>query len=161
MSGVIVAMDDVTEQYKLEQERKDREKLAALGEMSARVAHELRNPIMVIGGFLKRLKKNINDPQARERYMEIVTREVENLENIVSEILEFSKEKRGIELNTFDINDLVDEVVTLMEEKATQQGITVEKILDPISEVTADRACLLYTSPSPRDVEESRMPSSA
>lgn len=140
MSGVIVAIDDVTEQYKLEQERKDREKLAALGEMSARVAHELRNPIMVIGGFLKRLKKNINDPQARERYMEIVTREVENLENIVSEILEFSKEKRGIELNTFDINDLVDEVVTLMEEKAAQQGITVEKILDPISEVTADRA---------------------
>lgn len=142
MSGVIMAMDDVTEQYKLEQERKDREKLAALGEMSARVAHELRNPIMVIGGFLKRLKKNIDDPQARERYMDIVTREVENLENIVSEILEFSKEKRGIELNTFDMNDLVDEVVTLMEEKAAQQGITVEKILDPTSEVKADRARL-------------------
>jgi signal transduction histidine kinase len=45
----------LTRRRKLEQELKSREKLAALGEMSAKVAHEIRNPITIIGGFVKRI----------------------------------------------------------------------------------------------------------
>ncbi|HEY8540838.1 MAG TPA: ATP-binding protein, partial [Pseudothermotoga sp.] len=139
MNGVIVTLEDVTQQYKLEQERKDKEKLAVLGEMSARVAHELRNPITVIGGFLNRLKKNISDPEAREKYLTILSNEVENLQNIVSEILEFSKNIRKLDLTNFQLNDLVEEVVFLMQDKANKTGIKIEIILSPIPQVEADR----------------------
>lgn len=139
MNGVIVTLEDVTQQYKLEQERKDKEKLAVLGEMSARVAHELRNPITVIGGFLNRLKKNISDPEAREKYLTILSNEVENLQNIVSEILEFSKNIRKLDLTNFQLNDLVEEVVFLMQDKANKAGIKIEIILAPIPQVEADR----------------------
>ncbi|MGJ8455078.1 ATP-binding protein [Pseudothermotoga sp. U03pept] len=139
MNGVIVTLEDMTQQYKLEQERKDKEKLALLGEMSARVAHELRNPITVIGGFLNRLKKNIDDPKAREKYVSILTSEVENLENIVSEILEFSRNIRKIDLSTFQINDLLEEVVLLMQEKANKANVSIETHLSIVPEVEADR----------------------
>jgi len=139
MNGVIVTLEDMTQQYKLEQERKDKEKLALLGEMSARVAHELRNPITVIGGFLNRLKKNIDDPRAREKYVNILTSEVENLENIVSEILEFSRNIRKIDLSTFQINDLLEEVVLLMQEKANKVNVSIETHLSIVPEIEADR----------------------
>lgn len=139
MNGVIVTLEDVTQQFKLEQERKDKEKLAILGEMSARVAHELRNPITVIGGFLNRLKKNISDPEAREKYIAILSNEVENLQNIVSEILEFSKDIRKLDLITFQLNDLVEEVLFLMQDKANKAKIKMEVVLPPIPQVVADR----------------------
>ncbi|MEJ5229452.1 MAG: ATP-binding protein [Pseudothermotoga sp.] len=139
MNGVIVTLEDMTQQYKLEQERKDKEKLALLGEMSARVAHELRNPITVIGGFLNRLKKNIDDPKTREKYVNILTSEVENLQNIVSEILEFSRNIRKIDLSTFQINELLEEVVLLMQEKANKANVLIETHLSMVPEVEADR----------------------
>jgi len=51
--------------------------------MSARVAHELRNPISVLGGFIKRLEKNIDVPEARTRYIKIISDEILRLEQIV------------------------------------------------------------------------------
>ncbi|HBJ80356.1 sensor histidine kinase [Pseudothermotoga sp.] len=139
MNGVIVTLEDVTDQYLLEQERKDKEKLALLGEMSARVAHELRNPITVIGGFLNRLKKNISDSQARERYLNILSNEVDNLQNIVSEILEFSRSARNIDESKFQINELIEEVAFFMQEKAARNKINLEFMLSPLQEVVADR----------------------
>ncbi len=139
INGVIVTLDDVTQQFKFEQERKDKEKLAVLGEMSARVAHELRNPITVIGGFLGRLKKNISDPEAREKYLNILSNEVENLQNIVSEILEFSKNIRKLDIISLQLNDLIDEVIFLMQDKANKGGIKIENLLSPLPEIEVDR----------------------
>lgn len=139
INGVIVTLEDVTQQFKFEQERKDKEKLAVLGEMSARVAHELRNPITVIGGFLNRLKKNLSDPEAREKYLNILSNEVENLQNIVSEILEFSKNIRKLDIISLQLNDLIDEVIFLMQDKANKGGIKIETLLSPLPEIEADR----------------------
>ncbi|AEH51714.1 sensor histidine kinase [Pseudothermotoga thermarum] len=139
LMGVIVTLDDVTEQYKMEQERKSKEKLILLGEVAARVAHELRNPITVLGGFLNRLKKNISDPVAREKYLEILSREIEHLQEIVNEILDFSKTSVKIDRVKFQLNELINEVIVLMNEKASKQGITIEFQPSPIPEIFADR----------------------
>jgi len=123
LRGVIITLDDVTERVNLEKERKKQEKLAALGEMAARVAHELRNPVSVLGGFIKRLEKNVDNPDARNRYIKIISDEILRLEQIVNEILDFSKEPRALEFTYFNINQLINDVGMLMEEKIREKNI--------------------------------------
>ncbi len=141
IEGVILTFEDVTERYLLELERKRQEKLAALGEMAARVAHELRNPISVIGGFLRRLKKHADNPELRDRYIEILIGEVKRLEEIVGEILEFSRDARKLDFSEFDILELVREVYLLYEEKFESKNVEFSVISDKSEvEVFADRS---------------------
>jgi PAS domain S-box-containing protein len=69
------------------------ERLATLGKLANKVAHELRNPLMVIGGFAKRMHEKAPDDEPRKRYLRIILKEVELLEERVSEIIKFENEK--------------------------------------------------------------------
>jgi PAS domain S-box-containing protein len=65
--------------------------LAAIGEIAAIVAHEIRNPLSVIGGFARLLARNPQDPQRVERNSRIILDEVERLEKILSDLLEMAR----------------------------------------------------------------------
>nr|3A0R_A Chain A, Sensor protein [Thermotoga maritima] len=123
LEGVIITIDDVTELYKYEEERKRRERLSILGEMTARVAHEIRNPITIIGGFIMRMKKHLDDPETLKKYINIITNELSRLETIVKEILEYSKERQVLEFTEFNLNELIREVYVLFEEKIRKMNI--------------------------------------
>lgn len=140
--GVIVTLEDVSQRVRFEQERKEKEKLALLGEVAARVAHELRNPIAVIGGFINRAKKNLSNSETVEKYLNVISKEVENLERIVNEILEFSKPATISEFKEFDMNELVEEVVYIMQEKASKANVIIETKLSNVPRINADRAKL-------------------
>ena len=72
------------------------ERLAALGEISNRVAHDLRNPITVIGGFARRLHENTPDDHLNKRYLTIILTEVKVLESKLSEIIKIGDAKEEI-----------------------------------------------------------------
>lgn len=140
IKGVIITFEDVSKRVILERERKKQEKLAALGEMAARVVHELRNPISILGGFVKRLEKYADDENKRKKYLKIISDEIVRLEGIVSEILEFSREKRSSEFVEFNINELISEVYILHEDKINQKNILFEfKTDDEKIEIFADK----------------------
>ena len=63
------------------------EKLAALGKMANRVAHELRNPLTVVGGFARRIFEKTSDDDRHKEYLGIIIREVTDMEKRVSEII--------------------------------------------------------------------------
>lgn len=69
------------------QELIEAERLAALGRMANRVAHELRNPLTVVGGFVRRMERNVKNSDPNKQYLNIVLAEVMVLENKVSEII--------------------------------------------------------------------------
>ena len=73
------------------------ERLAALGKMANRVAHELRNPLTVIGGFAKRMYEKTADDDPMKRYLRIILKEVEMLESKVWEIIKIEDEKNNSE----------------------------------------------------------------
>ncbi|MGM0640947.1 MAG: ATP-binding protein [Thermotogota bacterium] len=127
VEGVILGFDDVTEIYSLQQEMEKREKLAAIGEMTSRIAHEIRNPLTVIGGFLKRLYKKMDDPKSVKKYAGIIDDELSRLEVIVSEILEYSRGKKLPEFEEIDLNNLIDDVLMMYEDFIEQKDITLER----------------------------------
>jgi PAS domain S-box-containing protein len=82
------------------------EKLSAIGEMSARVAHEIRTPLVTIGGFANTLLREIPEEAPARRYLEIIREEVRRLEAIVSEILEYVRPART-DLEPCDVNEIL------------------------------------------------------
>ncbi len=106
-----------------------REKLAALGEMAANVAHEIRNPLVSIGAFTRRLYQNLDNGLYEKRYAEALVKEVDRLEGILNDVLSFSKAAKVV-FQKFDLNRIVEETLISMEDELKSRGIEVEKYLD-------------------------------
>ncbi|MCK9418013.1 MAG: ATP-binding protein [Nitrospirae bacterium] len=87
--GVIVSFSDLTEVKRLLEQVELRERLTALGEMSAGIAHELRNPMAVISGYLTLLSKK-NDPAGQETIRSIAN-EINGMNRIIGDLLTFAR----------------------------------------------------------------------
>ena len=122
--GSVHVVRDITEIKNLQEKLVLAEKMAALGEVAAKVAHEIRNPLVSVGGFAKRLEKKL-DGNLRE-YAGIIVKEVDRLEGILKEILGFVKEVR-LAKETVNLNSLVADVVTVMESEMEDRGIMFVK----------------------------------
>lgn len=102
------------------------EKLLALGEMAATLAHEIRNPLMSIGGFAKRLQQHPNADPSHIVYVERIVKEVERLEKLMDGIVRFSN-KSGYELSFEDINGIIEEAAQFFEDEFKRNRITVKR----------------------------------
>lgn len=103
--------------------------LATLGEFSAGVAHELRNPLVSIGGFAKRLVKMLGSESKEARYASIISREVEGMEKILGQILEFVGGAKP-DFSNVDVSNLIEQVLILFNELIVGAGIKVETVYD-------------------------------
>ena len=101
------------------------EKMAALGEMATSMAHEIRNPLVSIGGFARRLKDKPVSGEQVKKYSEIIYEEVSRLEQILQEILAFARESRPSFVAT-DINKVIDDVFTLYKDTLSSKNIRVK-----------------------------------
>lgn len=103
------------------------EKMAALGTMMAEITHEIRNPLVSIGGFTRRLAKKLSDPDSM-KYLDIILSEVGRLEGIIHDNLAYIK---NVTLQTVrtDFNAVVDGVLAIYEDELRQRGISLERSL--------------------------------
>jgi PAS domain S-box-containing protein len=122
--GTVHVVRDVTELNNLREKLVVTERMAALGEVAAKVAHEIRNPLVSVGGFAKRLEKKL-DGNLKE-YAGIIAREVDRLEGILHEILGFVKEARLMK-EKVNVGELVDDMILLMQTELRERNIKVLK----------------------------------
>ncbi|MEN8263986.1 MAG: GAF domain-containing protein [Nitrospirota bacterium] len=137
--GTVHISRDITELRTLRERVVHSERMAALGELAARVAHEIRNPLISIGGFARRLEKKLTDDT--KEYAKIIVNEVTRLENILKEILGFVKSSRIVK-SSVDINEMVSSIVTFItpEINQKQNRIVMELFDSPIiSQIDADK----------------------
>ncbi len=111
--GYIGTFQDVTTIIKMEEEIKRKEKLAAIGELSASIAHELRNPLASIKSSFEMLKEDSLPDETRQRLMEIAIKEMDRLNSIVTDFLLYSNPKPPT-VRTFNLSRLVHEVTEMV-----------------------------------------------
>ncbi len=105
------------------------EKLTSLGELSAGIVHEVRNPLASIKGAIEILEDELSPDSPRREFAAIALTEIERLDTMVGEFLRFARPaKLAAELN--DLNDVVESIVSLVENQARSLHVVIEKNLN-------------------------------
>jgi len=126
LAGIIERHQAQHEKQKLQDELVQIEKLSALGRLTANVAHEIRNPLTMVGGFARRMSKKHIAGDAEKKYLDIIVSEVARLENVLTNVLTYSKETK-LNLEEHDINAILDKVLNLYVDKIRENSIVFKK----------------------------------
>ncbi len=102
------------------------EKLSVLGQITSQVAHELRNPMTVIGGFARSILKKMDPKSSDYEYIQIIAKETERMENVLNNVLNFSKPDKS-HLKMVNVNELVDQTFEMMESEIDSAKISMVK----------------------------------
>jgi two-component system, NtrC family, sensor histidine kinase PilS len=115
-NGYVFNFQDLTDFRKLEQEVATKERMAALGRLSAAIAHEIRQPLTAMVGAVKELARLVPLEEDQVHLVSIVSRESERLNHIITDFLNYSREKT-YEFQDADIGALLNETLVLVEKK--------------------------------------------
>jgi two-component system sensor histidine kinase PilS (NtrC family) len=126
--GYVYALDDLTEIRRLEREVRMQDRLAAVGRLAAAIAHEIRNPLTSIAGSVSMLSAVPEMSEEHRKLLEIVTRESQRLNNIITDFLAYSHGKQ-YHFGKVDLLPLVEDTLTLMQHRMTAEntGISIER----------------------------------
>lgn len=92
ITGLIASFTDLTEMAEMRRELQQQDRLAIVGELSAGLAHEIRNPLAAIRGAMDELRGNLGNPTMSARLANIAIRESDHLNEIVTSFLEFARD---------------------------------------------------------------------
>ncbi|GAB4269028.1 MAG: response regulator [Deferrisomatales bacterium] len=109
-----------------QEKRATEEKLGALGQMAEGVAHEVRNPMVTIGGFARRIRDRLPEGDPLRDYAEHIIKEVQRLETMVEEIVRF----KALMISPYepvDLRELLDEVLAERERDLRDRGVAVDR----------------------------------
>ncbi len=119
------------------------ERLVAVGEMAARVSHEIRNPLATIGGFARSVLKKPEDIESVKRKTQVVVDEVTRLEELLTDLLDMAR-PRPLDLKEQNVNDLAEHALLLAEADIRAMNARVEREYAPdLPMVKLDRSRML------------------
>jgi PAS domain S-box-containing protein len=125
IDGVIISGRDVTDLKRLEEQLIQAEKLAAMGQMLAGVAHELNNPLTAILGVTELLRERQGLDEATKRQLDLTHRQARRAARIVQNLLEFSR-PAAPQKKTLDVSNLMERTLQLHEHSLRRNNVEVE-----------------------------------
>ncbi len=117
LMGTIFHFQDLTQTVAMEQHLRRMDKLASIGEMAARIAHEIRNPLASVSGSIQILQKELSLEGPNRRLMEIVVRETKRLNGLLTDFLSFARPEHP-KPKRMDLSKALRETLTLFMEQA-------------------------------------------
>ena len=128
--GVVGHFRDLRGRKRLEEELLRSERLSALGRTAAHISHEIKNPLMLIGGFARQVLKNIaGDPEINKEKLQIIVDEIQHLEAFLEEVGGYAKISEP-QKRLGDLNALVQETCHRLEASIQEKGMTLRLELD-------------------------------
>jgi two-component system sensor histidine kinase HydH len=135
--GAVIILRDLREIKQLEEKVRRSEKLAAIGELAAGVAHEIRNPLSSIRGFAQYLRHALNDKPREKEYAETMVSEVDRINTVVTDLLTFARPMEA-QLVPTDLTELIEHTVRLVEADARIRNINVQMNISDLSKIPLD-----------------------
>jgi len=132
-SGAVILVEDITEKVGLERSARQAEKLAALGTLSAGLAHELNNPVGIISSRIDLMLQEAEElglpPQVRQD-LGVLHRHSQRVARIARGLLSFARQSPG-DRGLLDLNGVVEDTLLLLEKQVSKEGILVRRSLAP------------------------------
>lgn len=123
--GVIAIFSDLTDAKKLETKIRISDQLAAVGELSASIAHEIRNPLAAISGSVEVLKGELEVSEENAKLMSLIVKESDRLTHILNEFLIYARIDRPT-YNKIELMHLIQEIIEILyHHKSYHRGINV------------------------------------
>ena len=131
-SGYLITFQDVTNIKRLERDARLQQRLAAVGEMAAGIAHEIRNPLASMYGSIQVLRQELALSEEQAQLMDIVLRESERLNDTIRSFLAYARPQR-LSTTRIDLQAIVQDAAALLRNSADVRGDHVI-VLDTVSE---------------------------
>ena len=131
-SGYLITFQDVTNIKRLERDARLQQRLAAVGEMAAGIAHEIRNPLASMYGSIQVLRQELSLSEEQAQLMDIVLRESERLNDTIRSFLAYARPQR-LSTTRIDLQAIVQDAAALLRNSADVRGDHVI-VLDTVSE---------------------------
>ncbi len=122
--GQVLILKDLGEVRRLQDEVRRKEKLAAIGELAAGVAHEIRNPLSSIKGIASYYKSKFKNGSEDAELAGVMIEEVDRLSRVIGELLEFARPTQ-LNLKPTEINELLKHSVKLVQQEATENNVEI------------------------------------
>ncbi len=133
-TGLVITFQDLTHIRALEETSRRQDQLAALGRMAASIAHEIRNPLAAMRGSIQMLRHEMQDESAQTDLMEIILRESDRLNRIITDFLNYARPRSASHAKV-DIGELLHQTFTLLRfspEVNERQSVEEEVIDGPL-----------------------------
>lgn len=137
--GAVIDFQDMTGIRTMEKRLKKTDRLAAIGELSARIAHEVRNPLASISGSVQLIAESRAIPESDRKLLEIVLREAARLDNMVHEFLQYARPLPPVR-SSFSLKPLIDETILLLRGDNRFGAVTVTNTTPESLKIYADYA---------------------
>jgi two-component system sensor histidine kinase PilS (NtrC family) len=137
LAGYIVNFRDITHLRRMEAALKKADRLAALGELSARMAHEIRNPLAALCGSVQLLSSGTDIKEHDARLLAIVTREAARLDALISEFLMYARPSQP-QLQKIQLHAYIEEEFVFLAQDQRLAAISLRNHVPKNAEVTAD-----------------------
>ena len=112
-SGLVITFQDLTDVRVMEETARRQDRLAAVGRLAASIAHEIRNPLAAMRGSIQMMRSEMKDDSDHHELMEIILRESDRLNKIVSDYLNYAR-PRAAEMKDVDAGELVKQTLKLL-----------------------------------------------
>jgi len=112
-TGLVITFQDLTRMRSLEASSRRQDRLAAVGRVAASIAHEIRNPLAAMRGSIQVLRSEVGDDSTQAQLMEIILRESDRLNKIITDYLTYAR-PRAHSLVNVDLKELLSETFTLL-----------------------------------------------
>lgn len=134
--GAVIILRDLSEIMQLEEKVRRSEKLAAIGELAAGVAHEIRNPLSSIRGFAQFLKHALKDRPKEHEYADTMVSEIDRINRVITDLLTFSRPMKAERVPT-DIKNFLEHCIRLIEADTKARNIGMN-LVQPKNITTVD-----------------------